>query len=77
MMIALMWECLLWAAKACSCALHTCMSTRTPTHTQMQAHCLWVGAYEYKEGYSQTHPDSLSKAQEHATAFALSVLTDK
>lgn len=55
MMIALIWECLLWAAKACSCAhVHARTDGRTHSHKHRQ-----VGAFEYykelKKKVTRTH----------------------
>lgn len=62
MMIALTWECLLWAAKACSCAhMHARIDGRTHSCKHRQV----VLAHTNIINYSQSHPDALTQAHEH------------
>lgn len=55
--------------------MHTSTSARTRKHRQVVFGLAHVNIIKY----SQTHPDALAQAHEHAhsNAFAVSVLTDK
>lgn len=75
MMIALTWECLLWAAQACSRAhMHAPTGGRTHSCKRRQVRLPHLNIIKH----SQSHADALTQAHEHAhlNAFAVSVLTD-